>query len=41
MRQLSEAKQSFWNAASVEAGASALGEDSAVRLLRNLGSRQM
>lgn len=37
MRQLSEAKQSFWSAASVEAGASALGEDSAVRFIAESG----
>ena len=37
MRQLREAKESFWTAASVEAGASALGEDSAVRFIAESG----
>jgi biopolymer transport protein ExbB len=37
MRQLSEAKQSFWSAASVEAGANALGDDSAVRFIAESG----
>ena len=37
MRQIGEAKQSFWNAASVEAGAAALGDDSAVRFIAESG----
>ena len=37
MRQLREAKESFWSAASVEAGSSALGEDSALRFIAESG----
>jgi len=37
MRQLREAHDGFWNAASVEAGAAALSEDSAVRFMAESG----
>ncbi|MBM3378810.1 MAG: MotA/TolQ/ExbB proton channel family protein [Betaproteobacteria bacterium] len=37
MRQLGEARESFWKAASVEAGAAALSEDSAVRFMAESG----
>jgi len=37
IRQLNEAKQSFWSAASVEAGANALGDDSALRFIAESG----
>ncbi|NDB13929.1 MAG: MotA/TolQ/ExbB proton channel family protein, partial [Betaproteobacteria bacterium] len=37
MRQIREAKESFWSAVSVESGAAALGNDSAVRFIAESG----